>query len=321
MSKYTTQLRWPVEQCEAASKSSLTEGQQFHSETYARLGLNDYPIFNEDYRKELNDRIIRHYYFREIGFETLQLFAWYMRAKMFEIMPYYNQLYKSTLYEIDPLADIDMRYTEVWDVVGTDDTTDMGELSRDTTGSDAETHTETSITDTNNTRDTKDVTTDNRKTTTDNTGTSNDVSQENTRNVFQDTPMSLLSNTESPTVGGMDYATNVTYTDTTGDNTGKTTSNTVTSVEGDLTVTGNIGDAGNSTTNVNGSSDRTTSNNVKEGTRAVKDNDTTEKGTRDKTEKGHRSNLSDLLLKYRSTFINVDVMIINDIADMFMGIY
>lgn len=41
---------------------------------------------------------------REIGLETLELFRYFMRMKMWEIMPYYNQLYKSELIEFDPLS-------------------------------------------------------------------------------------------------------------------------------------------------------------------------------------------------------------------------
>ena len=321
MSKYTTELRWAVEQCEQSATSTLEEGQQFHDETYARLGLNDYPIFDESYRKELNDRIIRRYYFREIGLETLQLFAWYMRAKMFEIMPYYNRLYKSTLLEIDPLADVSMTYSDSWVSNGTDYTKTSDDMKREHTGSSAESHTDTTITDTHNTRDTKDITTDNRTTTNTTNAKSSDSSTDSGRTVYQDTPMSLLGNTESPTVEGLDYATNVTYTDTSAKSDGTSASTASTKVDGDLVVIGNVGDYGNTTTNVNGSSDKTATNTTTEGTTGVKDNSTTEEGSKTKTEKGHRTNLSELLLKYRSTFINVDVMILNDLAELFMGVY
>lgn len=68
-----------------------------------QLDLNSYPIFDESYRDELNNKIIRHYWFREIGFETAALFRDRLAVKMSEIMPYYNQLYKSTLINIEPL--------------------------------------------------------------------------------------------------------------------------------------------------------------------------------------------------------------------------
>lgn len=58
------------------------------------FGLQDYPIFDEDYRDHLNDMILKHYYMSEIGFETANLFKQYLNNKMNEIMPYYNTLYQ-----------------------------------------------------------------------------------------------------------------------------------------------------------------------------------------------------------------------------------
>ena len=58
------------------------------------FGLKDYPIFDEEYRELLNNKILMHYYMDEIGFETAGLFKVYLNQKMFEIMPYYNELYK-----------------------------------------------------------------------------------------------------------------------------------------------------------------------------------------------------------------------------------
>lgn len=67
------------------------------------LDLQSYPIFDESYREGLNNKIIRHYWFREIGFETAALFRDRLAMTMAEIMPYYNQLYKSQLIAVDPM--------------------------------------------------------------------------------------------------------------------------------------------------------------------------------------------------------------------------
>ena len=40
-----------------------------------------------------------------------------------------------------------------------------------------------------------------------------------------------------------------------------------------------------------------------------------------RTEKGHRQSQSDLLLKYRETFINIDLMIIEELETLFMGVW
>ena len=61
MSKYTMELRYILE-----------IGYDF--------GLNDYPIFNESYRKTLNDNIINSYYFSEICEETVA--RWAIRFKV-----------------------------------------------------------------------------------------------------------------------------------------------------------------------------------------------------------------------------------------------
>ena len=56
--------------------------------------MNNYPIFDENYRDTLNNNILYHYYENEIGFETAPLFRFYLNQKLNEIMPYYNELYK-----------------------------------------------------------------------------------------------------------------------------------------------------------------------------------------------------------------------------------
>lgn len=56
--------------------------------------LNNYPIFDENYRNTLNQKILNHYYDAEIGFETAPLFRHYLLAKLNEIMPLYNIMYE-----------------------------------------------------------------------------------------------------------------------------------------------------------------------------------------------------------------------------------
>lgn len=169
MSKYTTQLRWIVEQ--EQGQVPFSEETRYTEATFAKLGLSEYPIFDEDYRPFLNGKIIDHFYFREIGFETAAQFAWYMRRTLNEIMPYYNEMYVTQAMIDDPLSDYDMSYKESWDTHGEDD----GTVKNDNA----------------NTRD----------------------GENHSRDVYQDTPMSLLSNVGSPSVEGLDYATNVTYDD------------------------------------------------------------------------------------------------------------
>ena len=169
MSKYTTMLRWIVEQEQGKVPYSATV--RYTPETYKKLGLNEYPLFDESYRIRLNDKIIDHFFFREIGFETAAQFAWFMRRTMNEIMPYYNEMYRAQAKMNDPLTDISRNWRESWDR----DIADTGDVKNQATS--------------------------------------------NNRNVYQDTPMSLLDNTTSPTVEGLDYATSVTYDDGTSSST------------------------------------------------------------------------------------------------------
>lgn len=59
------------------------------------LGLQNYPIFLESYRETLNAKILNHFYFREIGYETPAQFKFCLNRKMNEIMPTYNKLVTS----------------------------------------------------------------------------------------------------------------------------------------------------------------------------------------------------------------------------------
>ena len=109
MAIYTTQLRSIVEQCQ----DDYHVGPDDFTVAYSRLGLDDYPIFDESYRQTLNDKIIRHYYFCEIGDETVERFRWHLRATMHEQMPYFNQLYQSLNLITDPLTNLHYTYSEV----------------------------------------------------------------------------------------------------------------------------------------------------------------------------------------------------------------
>lgn len=107
MSKYTTELRYVCERLAGLTESSDDVEAVIAS---ARTKVFDfpYPIYDEDYRSTLELKILRHFYFREIGFETVGLWKHYLNTKLNEIMPYYNQLYKSTLLEFNPLYDVDL---------------------------------------------------------------------------------------------------------------------------------------------------------------------------------------------------------------------
>lgn len=74
--------------------------------------LSSYPIFDEDYRQILNDKIIDHYAFHEIGFDTPERFRFEINKSMHEIMPYYNELYKAQLSMLQKPLDSNVNLTE-----------------------------------------------------------------------------------------------------------------------------------------------------------------------------------------------------------------
>lgn len=67
-----------------------------------------YPIWDETHRAELNQKIIDHYMFRQIGFETAGRFKFELNKKMREIMPYYNKIWTTTQYEYNPIENYNM---------------------------------------------------------------------------------------------------------------------------------------------------------------------------------------------------------------------
>lgn len=97
------------------------------------FGLNDYPIFDEEYRTLLNNKILMHYYMDEIGFETAGLFKVYLNNKMNEIMPYYNELYKK---QKDLLLNFD-KTTNLTETFTRDNTTDTNTKSNSTSSNTA----------------------------------------------------------------------------------------------------------------------------------------------------------------------------------------
>lgn len=68
--------------------------------------LASFPIYAEDHRADLVQKIYNRYRFREIGFETPAMFVHYLNATLTEIMPTYNELYKSATQEFDLLDDV-----------------------------------------------------------------------------------------------------------------------------------------------------------------------------------------------------------------------
>ena len=72
-------------------------------------------------RKELNNKILNYYRFREIGFETFGRFLFELKTALEEIMPKYNQLFYSADQDFNPIYNVD--YEKVIGRDRTDSTT------------------------------------------------------------------------------------------------------------------------------------------------------------------------------------------------------
>lgn len=127
MAKYTTELRTL---CEGYAYQKQGNEIPIPVETVIDTACEyifdfDFPIWNEDYRHTLEKKIIFHYYTREIGEETENLFKFRLQSTLLEIMPYYNKLYESADMEFNPLRNYDLSRTGAY----TDDGTAQGNSS------------------------------------------------------------------------------------------------------------------------------------------------------------------------------------------------
>lgn len=246
MSKYTTEVRFI---CETAV--GLTESKGYNDVNdiidKARTSIFNfpYPIFDESYRNVLETKILKHYYTREIGLETVGLWKLHLDRKLNEIMPYYNKLYLSELITFNPLYTHNITKEHTGE--GTGETSNEGSVSSSNTAN----------------------------------GTANVESTVNVEDKYSDTPQGTLSNVKS-----MTYLTNADITDT------ATESETTT----ENTSTGEVTSSGT-------------------GTSATTDHYL-------ETVVGYEGkDASTALLKYRETFLNIDMMVIDELEDLFMQLW
>lgn len=132
MSTYTTTVRYICEYYAGLDDSAgLTQVDSIIDKSWNKI-FDDFPIFNEDYRAPLCKKILRHYYMREIGSESVGLWKLWLTNTMREIMPYYNQLYESALITYDPLSTT--KYTRTGNEKNTGSETASTSQTNTTTG-------------------------------------------------------------------------------------------------------------------------------------------------------------------------------------------
>lgn len=254
MSKYTTEVRFI---CENASGLDESKGYKdvdtIITNAIPKIFTFTFPIFDENYRTVLEKKILKHFYTREICEETAGLWKLRLDAKLNEIMPYYNKLYKSELLEFNPLYTANLTRTKKTDY---DSNRNENENINDTTNNNGATNStyESSVNE---------------------TGT----------DLYSDTPQGSLTGVENET-----YLTNARKTTDSGTTT-STTSNT--------------------------STENNTYGRVRDNTDAL----TSTENYLETVIGFEGTNASELLMKYRETFINIDVMILNELEDLFFQLW
>lgn len=215
----------------------------------------DYPSFYQGEAKTaFEQKVIDHYYFRQIGFETTGRFHHQFKTKMREIMPYYIQLYESEHIqdEVNPFDNYLLEETferTVKNNTSNSSTTGLTQSSQDT---------RTEATTTN-------------------------VDLKGT-NKFSDTPQGNIENLDT-------HLTNAT-------------------VNHDETVT-----AHNATSGTMGSMESSATNSG------------TEEGEQTEEYRIYRhgnigvQTFGDELQKYRDVMLNIDMLVINELNCLFLGVY
>ena len=247
LSKYTTEVRFI---CESKSGLNTSKGgysvDEIVSKSWDKIFTTGVKFFDEDYRKIICSKILKHFYLREIGAETYGVWQLWMNTKLEEIMPYYNQMYESCNLKFNPFHDVDLTRTHE----GKGNTISNGD-NRSLSNS--------SI-----------------------SNGSNEHYNGTNRDLYSDTPQGALTGVENET-----YLTNARKN--INENTTTTSSNTNTI---------------NNETNVNKTEANTTDEYIEKviGKQGSKD-------------------YSSLLKEYRETFLNIDMMIIEEFNGLFLNLW
>lgn len=282
MSKYTTEVRFICETASGLGESKgYTDVDTIITNAIPKIFTFTFPIFDENYRSVLEKKILKHFYTREICEETVGLWKLRLDAKLNEIMPYYNKLYKSELLEFNPLYTANLTRTKKTDY---DSNRNENENINDTSSSNRTTSNNGAVDTTNNSTT---------------TGTGSGTSNNTSVDLYSDTPQGGLSGVESNT-----YLTNarkITDNGSTSSNTSNTNSST-----------GKVESSESGTDNSTGTYGR------------MRDNTDALTSTEDylETVVGYEgTNASDLLLKFRETFLNIDMLVVNDLEDLFFQLW
>ena len=228
----------------------------------------EYPSYYTGEKKTaFEQKVLDHYWCRQIGQETVGRWLHYFRTRMREIMPYYIQLYESEalMHGIDdPFGNVDI--VETYEEQRTGETTGQSSTTSEANSTNTNTGTASSETDSETKR-----------------------THLNTHK-FSNTPQGSIDNIEM-------YLTEGSIDD--GEDTDDTTTSTATETEASST--------GTATGTETGTSSGTESATVR--------HTLTRKGNQGVNTYAHD------MKELRETFLNIDMMVINELKDLFLQVY
>lgn len=244
-----------------------------------------FPIYDETHRLELEKKILRRYYMREIGAETVGLWKLFMEDTLNEIMPKYNILYEAQAAKINPAYNIwrNRQYNHISenDVVTntTQNTTQNG-----TTKTDNDLHTGTSS-----------LTDSEMQETTDITGNRHELSARS------DTPQGAVGNLEN-----YSYLSEAENDSVTEDSLNNHDGTTRTTVDTDVSQTGSVEETRTDTGKV-------TSNGTENGTNKALDNE--------QLEGFYGKSYAELVRDIANLWIDIDNQIVKDMEVCFLSLW
>lgn len=327
MSKYTTEVRFI---CESKSGLEVSGGSgdvdNIIANSWNKIFTSKAPFFDEEYRSVLCQKILKHYYLREICCETVGIWILWMNTRLEEIMPYYNQLYESAKIKFNPMHDVDLTRKHERNIEGTSE--ENGTRTQKTKETKTQTTKETK---TQATKEEREDTINESKILTVNSNTNNTIDgTKSTTNISDKTKRDLYSDTPQGAISGLEnenYLTNARKITDNINNTGNEDTNVTEKNSNEYKENGTTNNSANGITN--GSLDGTT-NGILDGTNnGSLDGTTSNSGSSNTTEdyietivgKQGTESFSSLLNKFRETFINIDMQVIEDFSDLFFGLW
>lgn len=291
MSKYTTEVRYICEHYAGLDESvGFNSVEEVIENSRAKIFDFDFPIFDETYRSVLETKILKHYYTREIGAESVGLWKLWLNTRLNEIMPFYNKWYQSELLEFNPLHDVDVTTTRNGELAG--ERQDRNGLSETNNKTENTTSHSESTTNTENTQETS------------NSGTTSNSNNGNDWDYYSDTPQGGINGIENNT-----YLTNVRHV------TNANTNNGTSSNSGETTNEGSAENETDATLGVTGSLTKNITDNKNS------NYNNTEEWLEHITGKRGTTSYSKLLLEYRQTMLNIDMKVIDELSDLFMNVW